>query len=229
MFMELTPSNPPSGGLRLWHFFAATATIAVLLSGIQTNAQPAGAKNSLIRDLGPQQPPPSVLPDFHADRPSYTNPILWSDFPDCDIIRVGDTYYFWGSSAQYVPGATILSSKDLVNWEYCANVATRIENPAFDQIDESRYDRGVWAGTLRYQNGIWYNGWNEPDLGFFMYTAKDPHGPWTAKYFGGRQLYDPGLFFDDDGKVYVAHGQGAISITELAVDAFNTFLLTEWR
>lgn len=24
---------------------------------------------------------------------TYTNPVIWHDFPDNDVIRVGDTYY----------------------------------------------------------------------------------------------------------------------------------------
>ncbi|MGE5810661.1 MAG: beta-xylosidase, partial [Ignavibacteria bacterium] len=39
-------------------------------------------------------------------------------------------------------------------------------------------------------------------------------GPWQIKKLP-RGFYDPGLFFDDDGKIYVAHGYGNISITEL--------------
>lgn len=31
-------------------------------------------------------------------------------------------------------------------------------------------------------------------------------------------MYDPGLLFDDDGKVYVVHGQGALYVTELQPD-----------
>jgi len=30
-----------------------------------------------------------------------------------------------------------------------------------------------------------------------------------------RGFYDPGLFLDDDGKIYVAHGYSTISITEI--------------
>ena len=33
-----------------------------------------------------------------------------------------------------------------------------------------------------------------------------------------EHLYDPGLFFDDDGKVYAVHGQHRLFITELNED-----------
>lgn len=43
-------------------------------------------------------------------------------------------------------------------------------------------------------------------------------GPWERTIFP-EYLYDPGLLFDDDGKVYVFHGQGTLYVTELASDA----------
>ena len=48
---------------------------------------------------------------------TYKNPILFADYSDPDVIRVGDIYYMTASSFNYVPGLPILTSKDLVNWE----------------------------------------------------------------------------------------------------------------
>ena len=48
---------------------------------------------------------------------TFTNPILWGDWPDPDVIRVGDDFYMVSTSMHYVPGSPILKSKDLVNWE----------------------------------------------------------------------------------------------------------------
>ena len=42
-------------------------------------------------------------------------------------------------------------------------------------------------------------------------------GPWERTIFP-EYLYDPGLFFDEDGKVYVVHGQGTLYLTELNSD-----------
>ena len=39
---------------------------------------------------------------------TYTNPVINADFPDPDIIRVGDTYYYVSTTMFYFPGATIL-------------------------------------------------------------------------------------------------------------------------
>jgi beta-xylosidase len=52
------------------------------------------------------------------------------------------------------------------------------------------------------------------DEGGFVCTADKAEGPWEIKHLP-RGFYDPGLFFDDDGKIYVAHGYSKISITEV--------------
>ena len=49
---------------------------------------------------------------------AYQNPALWEDIADIDVIRVNDTFYYSASSMHYSPGASILRSFDLVNWEF---------------------------------------------------------------------------------------------------------------
>ena len=39
---------------------------------------------------------------------TFTNPILWGDWPDPDVIRVGDDFYMVSTSMHYVPGSPIL-------------------------------------------------------------------------------------------------------------------------
>ena len=46
----------------------------------------------------------------------YTNPVLFSDYSDPDLIRVGEDYWMTASSFTCFPGLQILHSKDLVNW-----------------------------------------------------------------------------------------------------------------
>ena len=48
----------------------------------------------------------------------YQNPIVRADFPDPDVIRVGDTYYMVSTTMHHFPGATNIKSQDMVNWEY---------------------------------------------------------------------------------------------------------------
>lgn len=64
---------------------------------------------------------------------TFTNPIMWGDWPDPDVIRVGDDFYFVSTSMHYVPGCPIATSKDLVNW--------KMAGYAVDRYDEdARYD-----------------------------------------------------------------------------------------
>ena len=45
------------------------------------------------------------------------NPMLWADVPDPDVIRVGDTFYLVSTTMHLMPGAPVMASKDLQNWE----------------------------------------------------------------------------------------------------------------
>ncbi len=157
---------------------------------------------------------------------TFTNPILWGDWPDADVIRVDDEFYFISTSMHYVPGCPIAQSKDLVNWEMAGYAVPRYdEDPRFDMQGGTLYLNGSWANTIRYHNGKFYVGFCTPRGGkgtgcFSMCVADNVKGPWKRTIFP-EYLYDPGLFFDDDGKAYIAHGQGTIFITPLAADALS--------
>lgn len=158
---------------------------------------------------------------------TFTNPLMWGDWPDPDVIRVGDEFYLISTSMHYVPGCPIARSKDLVNWQMAGYAVSRYEeDPRYDLQGGNMYLNGSWASTLRYHNGTFYAGFCTPSgIGnkaghFSICTAKDVGGPWTRTIFK-EYLYDPGLFFDDDGKVYVAHGQQKLYITELNSDALS--------
>lgn len=157
---------------------------------------------------------------------TYVNPICNGDFPDCDVIRVDDTFYFVSTTMYQFPGATLLKSKDLVNWEYCANPLLLIENnDAYNLLNGGfHYGQGMWASSLNYHNGKFYiyfisYGLNGYDSGRnVLLTATDPEGEWTMEYWP-EHYYDAGWLFDDgengDGFVYVACGIGDIWINKL--------------
>ena len=150
----------------------------------------------------------------------YKNPIIAADFPDPDVIRVGDTYYMVTTTMHHFPGATIVKSKDLVNWEYCAKPLTQLA--ATDRYNlqngQNAYAAGMWACSMKYHNGKFYLLINGNDTGGWLLTATDPEGTWEQKPLS-RIYYDPGMLFDN-GKVYVACGIGNIQICELDED-FN--------
>lgn len=146
---------------------------------------------------------------------TFTNPIIWADFPDNDVIRVGDTYYMVTTTMYYFPGVPIMKSKDLVNWEYVANVVPRLDSsPAYNFQGGARYGRGQWASSLRYHNGKFYVLFLTLDEGGFLCTADKAEGPWVVNRLP-KAYYDAGLFFDDDGKNYVVHGYSKLSLTQV--------------
>ncbi|MDE6452092.1 MAG: glycoside hydrolase 43 family protein, partial [Odoribacter sp.] len=156
---------------------------------------------------------------------TFTNPLMWGDWPDPDVIRVGDDFYMVSTSMHYVPGCPIVRSKDLVNWTMAGYAVERYdEDPRYDMQGGELYLNGAWAATIRHHNGKFYvgfctpYGWGRKNGNFSMCIADRVEGPWERVVFP-EYMYDPGLLFDDDGKVYVVHGQGTLYVTELHTDA----------
>ncbi len=145
----------------------------------------------------------------------FQNPVVFSDFPDPDVIRVGDTFYMVSTTMVHFPGATIIKSKDLVNWEYCAQPLKQLSvSNRYSLLNgESAYASGMWACSMKYHNGKFHILINGNDSGGWLLTATDPEGDWEMKKLS-RIYYDPGMLFDN-GKVYVACGIGNIQMCEL--------------
>jgi beta-xylosidase len=153
----------------------------------------------------------------HSDNGNgtYTNPVIAADFPDPDVIKVADSYYMVTTTMFVFPGVTVLKSHDLVNWEYCSNAVPRFDfSPCYNLDNCHRYGHGQWATSLKYNNGKFYLLFITLDEGGFICSADKAEGPWKIQKLP-KGFYDPGLFFDEDGRIYVAHGYSKISITEL--------------
>ncbi|TYB57456.1 family 43 glycosylhydrolase [Nonomuraea sp. PA05] len=156
---------------------------------------------------------------------SYTNPVVWQDFADGDIIRVGDAYYYSASTMHYSPGAPILRSYNLVDWEYAGHSVPRLDfgSNAYDLNGGRAYVKGIWASTLNYRpsNSTYY--W----LGCvefnrtYVYTASAVDGTWTKRSQIGNCYYDAGLLIDTDDTMYVAYGNGTISVAQLSADGLS--------
>ena len=151
---------------------------------------------------------------------TFTNPLFYDEFSDPDVIRVGDDYYLAGTTMHSVPGLVILHSKDLVNWEFASYCFDRFDFPE-DRFalknHQEIYGQGIWAPCIRYANGQFYVFSNVNGKGLQCYTAKDIHGPWTHHNMQGN-IYDLGVLFDDDGKIYAIHKYGEVHCTELKPD-----------
>ncbi len=153
---------------------------------------------------------------------TFNNPVLWEDFADLDIIRVGDVYYASASTMHYSPGAPVLRSYDLVNWEVAGHSVPRLDfdNSAYDLTGSRAYVKGIWASAFNYRrsNSTYY--W----LGCvefnrtYVYTASAPDGNWTKRARINNCYYDAGLLIDDNDTMYVAYGNGTISVAQLSAD-----------
>lgn len=149
---------------------------------------------------------------------TYIYPVIFADFPDINILLVGDTYCLLSTTMFISPGVNILKSKDLVNCEACCNVVPRMDvHPAYNLDGGHRYGLGQWAGSLKYRDGTFYIMFNTLNDGGYMCTTKNPEGIWKVTKIKHGFL-DPGFFFDEDGKIFVAHVYGKISVTELNND-----------
>lgn len=133
----------------------------------------------------------------------FVNPILSGFYPDPSICRVGNDYYLVTSSFSYFPGVPIFHSKDLVNWRQLGHVLDRPSQLDLSDVEQSE---GIFAPTIRYNNGIfyvittWVGGGKNNN---FVVTAEDPAGPWSEPiWLEDAPGIDPSLFFDEDGKAY---------------------------
>lgn len=148
-----------------------------------------------------------------------TNPMLWADTPDPDVIRVGDYFYLVTTTMHMMPGAPIMRSRDLANWETIGYLFDKLtDSPKYDFQEGTVYGRGQWATSLKYHKGKFYALFapnDNPGGDTYIMTADDAAGPWKI-HSRMRHFHDASLFFDDNDRVYVVYGTG--NICELKAD-----------
>jgi len=147
------------------------------------------------------------------------NPLTCLDYPDPDVIRVGDVYYMISTTMHFMPGGEILRSYDLVHWEHAAFVYETLEDLPSHRLEDGEgiYGKGMWAGSLRYHEGKFYVCFAANDTHTtYLFTADKIDGPWERKTIEGF-YHDCSLLFDD-GRVFIAYGNTEIKITELDAD-----------
>ena len=146
---------------------------------------------------------------------TYSNPVLYADYPDPDIIRVGKDFYMVSTTFVDSPGINVLESKDLVNWKIVAHAANVVNGGnRFDMIGGTEYRHGFWAASIRYYKGTFYIVDN-PTFGHArVYYAANIAGPWQYHQLN-RSAYDPGFFIDADGTGYIVCGNTHLSVLTL--------------
>jgi len=137
---------------------------------------------------------------------NYRNPVLFADYSDPDVIRVGDDYWMTSSSFCHVPGLPILHSRDLVNWSLVNHALPQL-SPAGHFL-QPRHGEGVWAPSIRHHAGKFWIFFPDPDFGLFVLTATDPRGQWSAPALikSGKGLIDPCPLWNENGDAYLVHG-----------------------
>lgn len=145
------------------------------------------------------------------------HPIIPLDYPDPDIIRVGDRYYMISTTMHFFPGGELLTSTDLIHWSHHSYIYDRLDSTPAQQLKDEQhiYGKGMWAATLRYHLGTFYVLFAANDTKqTYLYRTDDINGPWTKQIVEGF-YHDASLLFDDDGRNYIVYGNTDIRVTEL--------------
>ncbi|KAG9050376.1 hypothetical protein FS837_005998 [Tulasnella sp. UAMH 9824] len=122
----------------------------------------------------------------------------------------------------FSPGAPILRSYDLQDWEYVGHsVPTLHFGDSYYLIGDQAYIQGVWASFFDYHasQDTWY--W-VGCINFsttYIYSAPSATGLWNRLTTIGKCYYDAGLLIDDDGTIHISYTySNAIWAAQLALD-----------
>lgn len=137
-------------------------------------------------------------PDLSDGR--YKNPIIYADYSDPDILRVGDDFYMVASSFNCMPGIPVLHSKDLVNWTIVNHVYDRLP---LEKYNKPQHGSGAWAPSIRYHDNKFYVYFCTPYDGLFVAVTDHPENKWELHHIVEVEYWeDPCPFWDDDGNAY---------------------------
>ncbi len=157
--------------------------------------------------------------DMELNGNTGVNPLMGLDYPDPDVIRVGNIYYMVTTTMHFMPGCEILRSYDLVNWEHAVYVYDVLDGTPGQTMEGENniYGKGMWAASLRFHEGTFYICFAANDTGrTYLYTSDRIAGPWKKRNIDGF-YHDGSLLFDED-RVYIAYGNRDIYITQLKPD-----------
>lgn len=134
----------------------------------------------------------------------YRNPIVKGFYPDPSVCFANGMYYMVCSSFQYFPGVPLFESSDLVNWTQIGHCFTRKSQIMLDKIESSG---GVFAATIRYNNGRFYvvttNATTHQN--FYVWTD-DIKGEWSDPIFVDQDGIDPSLYFENGRTFFLSNG-----------------------
>lgn len=160
----------------------------------------------------------------------YANPVLSGFYPDPSVCFAEGKYYLVCSSFQYFPGVPLFESEDLVNWTQIGHVLTR---PNQVQLEKIASSGGVFAPTIRYNNGRFYmvTTNDTTHTHFYVYTD-DIHGEWSDPITVDQNGIDPSLFFEDGRTYFMSNGsddEGVPGVVQCEIDVATGRKLTPSR
>ena len=149
--------------------------------------------------------------DMNAQE-GYQNPVIPGFHPDPSVCRVGDNYYLVTSSFEFFPGVPVFHSKDMIHWEQIGHCLTK---PSQLKLDKSGASGGIYAPTIRYNNGTFYMiTTNVSDKGNFIVHTQDPAGEWSEPVWLKQGGIDPSLYFEGD-KCYMVSIPNGLCLCEI--------------
>lgn len=137
------------------------------------------------------------------------NPVLAGFHPDPSIVRAEGRYVVATSTFEWFPGVRLHESDDLVHWRLVGHALTDPDHLPLRGVPDSG---GVWAPSLSYEDGryrlvytvVRTMAGQTKDLDSYVTTATSLDGPWGRPVYVGSRGFDPSLFTDDDGRLYLA-------------------------
>ena len=154
---------------------------------------------------------PRAVATSDSGNETFTNPVMYADVPDVDVIRVDDAYYMVSTTMHLSPGCPVMKSTDLVNWEtvsYTYDILDDGDKFAL-RNGESDYGNGSWAASIRHYNGKYYVSFASLSTGktYIFSTTDVENGTWHRSEFNGY-LHDVSLLTTQDDGMYVVYGSG---------------------
>jgi len=152
------------------------------------------------------------------------------------MLRVGDTYYWYGEAKTDGPGGntahigvSVYRSHDLLNWTAMGIALHVVSDPHSDITDGAIIERPkVIFNRTTHTYVMWFHlerrgrGYKDGLIG--IATSRTPTGPFTylhALHPNGHDSRDMTVFQDDDGKAYVfysSEGNATMHIARLTDD-----------
>ncbi|MGX1478356.1 UNVERIFIED_CONTAM: xylan 1,4-beta-xylosidase [Streptomyces canus] len=145
------------------------------------------------------------------------NPVIRGFAPDPSMVRVGDWYYVATSSFEWFPTIPLHRSRDLAHWEYAGHVEGAVPGGSLAGVPDSG---GIWAPSLSWDGErFWvvYSIVRSVGTPYFdtdtyvstasFSTATEAAGAWTAPRRIASHGFDPALFHDDEGRLWLLNLQ----------------------